>query len=162
MHFNTIYYPNTSSTFNTCHYVCQYLWKTSCWKTFCIVAPIMCATNDTGYRRLCLECCCVRRDWTTTEWNQVVFSDEWRSNLGSDDNHVFVRNHRSERFNPGFGLQRHTAITPAVIVWTAITHDTRWPLTFIDSTLTAQRSFWYMLEPHVLPHLAGLIAGFFQ
>ncbi|GFW61467.1 transposable element Tcb2 transposase [Trichonephila clavipes] len=42
------------------------------------------------HRRLRLEWCHARRNWTTAEWNQVVFSDESRVNLSSDDNRVLV------------------------------------------------------------------------
>ncbi|PRD22694.1 UNVERIFIED_CONTAM: hypothetical protein NCL1_48447 [Trichonephila clavipes] len=42
------------------------------------------------HRRLCLKCCQERGNWTTTEGNQVVFSDESRFNLSCDDNRVRV------------------------------------------------------------------------
>ncbi|GFW50299.1 hypothetical protein TNCV_4697151 [Trichonephila clavipes] len=46
----------------------------------------------------------------------VVFSDEFRFNLSSDDNRVRVWRPRDERLDPAFALQRHTAPTPSVIV----------------------------------------------
>ncbi|GFY31748.1 transposable element Tcb2 transposase [Trichonephila clavipes] len=52
-----------------------------------------------------------RGNWIAAEWNQVVFSNESRFNLSSDDNHVRVWIPRGERFNPAFALQRHTAPT---------------------------------------------------
>ncbi|GFV35007.1 hypothetical protein TNCV_3025971 [Trichonephila clavipes] len=69
-----------------------------------IPVPITYAANDTTHRRLHLEWCHARRDWTATEWNQVVFRDESRFNLSSDDNHVRVLMSRGERLNR---LQRH-------------------------------------------------------
>ncbi|GFW74972.1 uncharacterized protein TNCV_2678401 [Trichonephila clavipes] len=42
------------------------------------------------YRHLRLEWCRARGNWTAAEWNQIVFSDESRINLSSDDNHVRV------------------------------------------------------------------------
>ncbi|GFX88025.1 transposable element Tcb2 transposase [Trichonephila clavipes] len=42
------------------------------------------------HRRLHLELCSAQGNWTAVEWNQVVFSDESRFNLGNDDNHARV------------------------------------------------------------------------
>ncbi|GFS81253.1 transposable element Tcb2 transposase [Trichonephila clavipes] len=52
-------------------------------------------------------------NWTAAEWNQVVFSDESRFNLSSDDNRVRVWRPRGERLNSAFPLQWHTAPTAA-------------------------------------------------
>ncbi|GFY25066.1 transposable element Tcb1 transposase [Trichonephila clavipes] len=49
------------------------------------------------------------------EGNQVVFSDESRFKLSSDDNRVRVWRPDGERLNPAFALQRHTAPTVGVI-----------------------------------------------
>ncbi|GFX13171.1 transposable element Tcb1 transposase [Trichonephila clavipes] len=42
------------------------------------------------HRHLRLEWCYARGNWTAAEWNQVVFSDESRFNLSSDDNRILV------------------------------------------------------------------------
>ncbi|GFX67550.1 transposable element Tcb2 transposase [Trichonephila clavipes] len=42
------------------------------------------------HRGLRLEWCRARRNWTTVEGNQVVYSDKSRFNLSSDDNRVRV------------------------------------------------------------------------
>ncbi|GFX98078.1 transposable element Tcb2 transposase [Trichonephila clavipes] len=55
--------------------------------------------------RLCFELCLRRGNWTAAGWNQVVFSDESRFNISSDDNCVCVWIPRSERLNPAFALQ---------------------------------------------------------
>ncbi|GFV10948.1 transposable element Tcb2 transposase [Trichonephila clavipes] len=57
-----------------------------------------------------------RGNWTAVEWNQVVFSDESRFNLSSDNNRVRVWRPRGERLNPAFALQRDTAQTAGVMV----------------------------------------------
>ncbi|GFW79353.1 uncharacterized protein TNCV_2477601 [Trichonephila clavipes] len=46
-----------------------------------------------------LEWCRARGNWTAAEWNQVVFSDESRFNLSSDDNRFRVWRPRGERLN---------------------------------------------------------------
>ncbi|GFV54155.1 hypothetical protein TNCV_1027271 [Trichonephila clavipes] len=43
------------------------------------------------------------------KWNQVVYSNEPRFNLSSDDIRVRVWRPRGERLNSAFALQRHTA-----------------------------------------------------
>ncbi|GFT85871.1 transposable element Tcb2 transposase [Trichonephila clavipes] len=42
------------------------------------------------HRCLRLEWCHVRGNWSAAEWNQIVFRDESRFNLSSDDNRVRV------------------------------------------------------------------------
>ncbi|GFX54597.1 transposable element Tcb2 transposase [Trichonephila clavipes] len=77
------------------------------------------------HQRLRLEWCHARENWTSAEWNQVVFSDESRFNLSSDDNNVPVWRPRGERLNPAFTLQRHTAPTAGVTVWGVAAYNTR-------------------------------------
>ncbi|GFY33943.1 transposable element Tcb2 transposase [Trichonephila clavipes] len=54
------------------------------------------------HRRLRLEWCRARGNWTAMEWNQVVFNDESRFNLSSGDNRVRVWRPGGERLNPVF------------------------------------------------------------
>ncbi|GFW88621.1 transposable element Tcb2 transposase [Trichonephila clavipes] len=67
------------------------------------------------HRRLHLEWCRARGNWTTAEWNQVVFSDKSKFNLSCDDNRVRVWRPRGERLNPAFALQRNTTPTAGVM-----------------------------------------------
>ncbi|GFS48876.1 transposable element Tcb2 transposase [Trichonephila clavipes] len=81
---------------------------------------------------------------------RVIFCDESRFNLNSDDNRVRVWRPLGERLNPAFALQRHTTPTAGVMVWGAIAYNTRSLLVLIRGTMTAQ---WYVhdiLQPHVL------------
>ncbi|GFW64798.1 transposable element Tcb2 transposase [Trichonephila clavipes] len=54
------------------------------------------------YRRIRLEWCHSRGNWTAAEWNHIVFSDESRFNLSSDDNRVRVWRPCGERLNLAF------------------------------------------------------------
>ncbi|KFM75597.1 Transposable element Tcb2 transposase, partial [Stegodyphus mimosarum] len=114
------------------------------------------------HRRLRLEWCRVRGNWTAAEWNQVVFSDESRFNLGSDDNRVRVWRGHGERLNPAFALQRHIAPTAGVKVWGAIAYNTRSPLVLFHGTMTAQRYVHGILQPHVLQLMQRLPGAIFQ
>ncbi|GFW19799.1 transposable element Tcb2 transposase [Trichonephila clavipes] len=67
------------------------------------------------HRRVRLEWCRARGNWSAVELSQVVYSDESRFNLSSDDNRVRVWRPRGERLNPAFALQRHTAPTAGVM-----------------------------------------------
>ncbi|GFV40631.1 transposable element Tcb1 transposase [Trichonephila clavipes] len=102
------------------------------------------------HRRLTLELCCARGNWTSAEWNQVVFSYESRFNLNRDDNRVHVWRPRVERLNSAFALQRHTAPAAGVMVWGTIAHNTRSPLLLILGTMTAHCYVHDILQPHVL------------
>ncbi|GFX89382.1 transposable element Tcb2 transposase [Trichonephila clavipes] len=98
-----------------------------------------------------------------TEWNQVVFNDESRFNLGSDDNRVRVRRPYEERFNPVFTVQWYIAPTTGVILWGAIANDTRSPLILIHGTMAVQRKNGTLIQKG-LPPLAyefGRIRGMF-
>ncbi|GFT55688.1 transposable element Tcb2 transposase [Trichonephila clavipes] len=76
-------------------------------------------------------------EWTAEEWNQVVFNDESRFNLRSNDNRVRVWGPRGERLNPAFALQRHTAPTAGVMVWGVIVYNTRQHLVLIRGPMTS-------------------------
>ncbi|GFX31611.1 hypothetical protein TNCV_688591 [Trichonephila clavipes] len=51
------------------------------------------------HRQLRLQWCQARTVWNVTDWQKVVFSDESRFVLGTDDNHVRVWRRPGERYN---------------------------------------------------------------
>ncbi|GFV28787.1 transposable element Tcb1 transposase [Trichonephila clavipes] len=114
------------------------------------------------HRRLRLEWCHARGNWTPVEWNQVVFSEESRFNLSSDNNRVLEWRHRDEHLNTAFALQRHTAPTAGVMVWGVTVYNTRSPLVLIRGTMTAQRYVHDILQLHVLPLMQRLPEDIFQ
>ncbi|GFT00120.1 HTH_Tnp_Tc3_2 domain-containing protein [Trichonephila clavipes] len=52
------------------------------------------------HRQLRLQWCQARSMWNVTDWQNVVFSDESRFVLGTDDNRVRVWRRPGERYNP--------------------------------------------------------------
>ncbi|GFW14598.1 transposable element Tcb2 transposase [Trichonephila clavipes] len=60
------------------------------------------------HQSLRLESCCARGNWIAADWNQIIFSDESRFRLSSDDNFVRVWRPRGEFLNYVFVLQRHS------------------------------------------------------
>ncbi|GFV97597.1 transposable element Tcb2 transposase [Trichonephila clavipes] len=100
--------------------------------------------------------------WNVTDWQKVVFSDESRFVLGTDDNRVPVWRHPGERYNSHHTVIRHTNRTAGVMVWGGIAYDSRSTLIVIRGTLTGQRYFDDILRPHVGPFLNGLPGGQFS
>ncbi|GFX53129.1 transposable element Tcb2 transposase [Trichonephila clavipes] len=72
------------------------------------------------HRRILLQWCHARGNWTAAEWNQVVFSVEYRFNRSSDDNRIHVWRSCGHRLNPTFALLRHTTPKAGVMVWGVI------------------------------------------
>ncbi|GFV24999.1 transposable element Tc1 transposase [Trichonephila clavipes] len=71
------------------------------------------------HRQLRLQWCQARSMWNVTDWQKVVFSDESRFVLETDDNRVRVRRHPGEWYNSSHIFLRHTARTACVKVWGA-------------------------------------------
>ncbi|GFW93735.1 transposable element Tcb2 transposase [Trichonephila clavipes] len=74
--------------------------------------------------------------WNVTDWPKVVFRDESRFVLGTDDNRVRV--------------------------WRRPAYDRRSTLIVMRRTLTGQRYVDGILQPHVGPFLNGLPGAIFQ
>ncbi|GFX42079.1 transposable element Tcb2 transposase [Trichonephila clavipes] len=88
------------------------------------------------HRQLRLQWCQARSMWNVTDWQKVVFSDESRFVLGTDDNRVPV--------------------------WRRPAYDSRFTLIVMCRTLTSQRYVDDILRPHVGPFLNGLPGAIFQ
>ncbi|GFV26446.1 hypothetical protein TNCV_3360991 [Trichonephila clavipes] len=63
--------------------------------------------------------------WNVTDWKKVVFSDESRFVLGTDDIRVQVLRRSAERYKSPHIVLRHTASKAGVMVWEAIVYDSR-------------------------------------
>ncbi|GFT06506.1 transposable element Tcb2 transposase [Trichonephila clavipes] len=88
------------------------------------------------HRQLRLQWYQARSMWNVTDWQKVVFSDESRFVLGTDDNRVRV--------------------------WRRPAYDSRSTLIVIRGTLTGQRYVDDILRPHVGPFLNGSSGAIFQ
>ncbi|GFV51722.1 transposable element Tcb1 transposase [Trichonephila clavipes] len=98
------------------------------------------------HQQLHLQWCQARSMWNVTDWQKVVFSDESRFVLGTDDNRARVWRRHGEQYNSPHTVLRHTARTAGVMVWGAIAYDN------VDD----------ILQPHVAPFLNGLPGAIFQ
>ncbi|GFX08916.1 transposable element Tcb1 transposase [Trichonephila clavipes] len=88
------------------------------------------------HRQLRLQWCQARSMWNVPDWQKVVFSDESRFVLGTDDNRVRV--------------------------WRRPAYGSRSILIVMCGTLTGQRFVDDILRPHVGPFLNGLPGAIFQ
>ncbi|GFX36989.1 transposable element Tc1 transposase [Trichonephila clavipes] len=71
------------------------------------------------HRQLRLQWYQARSMWNVTDWQKVVFNDESRFVLGTDDNRLRVWRCPGERYNSLHTVIRHTARTAGVMVWGA-------------------------------------------
>ncbi|GFU19993.1 transposable element Tcb2 transposase [Trichonephila clavipes] len=92
------------------------------WRPLCVLSL------TPTHRCLRLEWCRAPGNWLAAEWNQVIFSDDSRFNLISDDNRVLGWRPHGKCLNPSFALQRHTTSTASVMVWGDIIYNTRYPV----------------------------------
>ncbi|GFW24571.1 transposable element Tcb2 transposase [Trichonephila clavipes] len=110
------------------------------------------------HRQLRLQWCQAISMWNVTDWRKVVFSDESRFVLGTDDSRVRMWRRPGEQYNS----LRHTARTDGVMVWGAIAYDSWSTLIVVRGTLTGQRYVDDILRPHIGPFLIGLPGAIFQ
>ncbi|GFW51851.1 transposable element Tcb2 transposase [Trichonephila clavipes] len=87
--------------------------------------------------------------WNVTDWQKVVFSDESRFVLETDDNRVRVWSRPVERYNSTHTVLRHTTHTACVMVWGGIAYDSRYTLIVMRGTLKGQRYVDDILRPYV-------------
>ncbi|GFW11290.1 HTH_Tnp_Tc3_2 domain-containing protein [Trichonephila clavipes] len=106
------------------------------------------------YRQLRLQWCQARSIWNVTDWEKVVFSDESRFVLGTDDNRVRVWRRPGALYN--FPHCPHSWCNGLG----AIADDSWFTLTVMRGTLTGQRYVDDILRPHVGPFLNGLPGQF--
>ncbi|GFX90392.1 transposable element Tcb2 transposase [Trichonephila clavipes] len=77
-----------------------------------------------NHRRLHLQWAHEYRAWQA-DWPQVVFSDESRFNLWNHDGRIRVRRYANERCLPECAIERHSGLTPGIMVWAAILYHGR-------------------------------------
>ncbi|GFY14929.1 transposable element Tcb2 transposase [Trichonephila clavipes] len=101
--------------------------------------------------------------WNLTDWQKVVFSDQTRFVLGTDDNRVRVWRRPGELYNPPpHSVLRHTANTAGVMVSRATGYDSWSTLIVMHRALKGQRYVDDILRPHVGPFVNGLPEAILQ
>ncbi|UYV81341.1 Transposase [Cordylochernes scorpioides] len=107
------------------------------------------------HRQVRLQWCQERSTWNCADWGRIVFSDESRFLLCPDDRRKRVWRRSGQRVDPGLTVEHHTGPQQGVMVWGAISIDSRTPLVVIPGTLTAQRRFnaVTLLDRYPIPRL---------
>ncbi|GFV68971.1 transposable element Tcb2 transposase [Trichonephila clavipes] len=113
------------------------------------------------HRQLRLQWCQARSMWNV-DWQKVVFSDESRFVMGSDDNRVRVWRRSGERYNSPTHCSTSHCPHSSCNGLGAIAYDSRSTLIVMGGTLTGQRYVDDILRPHVGPFLNGLPGAIFQ
>ncbi|GFY32468.1 transposable element Tcb2 transposase [Trichonephila clavipes] len=125
-------------------------------------SPFRALPLTSEHLQLRLQRCQARSMWNATYWQKVVFSDEFRFVLGSNDNRVRMWRRPGEWYNSPHTVLRHSARTASVMVWGAIAYDSRCTSIVMRGTLTVQRYVDDILRSHVGPFLNGLPLAIFQ
>ncbi|UYV75101.1 SIM2 [Cordylochernes scorpioides] len=116
--------------------------------------PLRCLPLTPVHRQVQLQWCRERSTWNCADWGRIVFSDESRFLLCPDDHRKHVWRCPGQRVDPGLTVEHHTGPQQGVMVWGAISFDSRAPLVVIPGTLTAQRYVDDILRPVLLPFLS--------
>ncbi|GFX57484.1 transposable element Tcb2 transposase [Trichonephila clavipes] len=103
------------------------------------------------HRQLRLQWCQTRSMWNVTDWQKVVFSDESRFVLETDNYRVRAWRRPGERYNSLTLFYVTLPRTAGVMVWRAIAYDSRSTLIVMRGTLTGQRYVDDIFRPHTLP-----------
>ncbi|UYV69295.1 hypothetical protein LAZ67_6003159 [Cordylochernes scorpioides] len=116
--------------------------------------PLRCLPLTPVHRQVRLQWCRERSTWNCADWGRIVFSDESRFFLCPDDRRKCFWRHPGQRVDLGLTVEHHTGPQQGVMVWGAISFDSRTPLVIIPGTLTAQRYVDDILWPVLLPFLS--------
>ncbi|GFW54093.1 transposable element Tcb1 transposase [Trichonephila clavipes] len=96
-------------------------------------------------------------NWRRNEWSNVLFSNESRFSVHSDNRHIFIRRDRGSRNNPAFMYESVRFGSGGVLVYGGISIDGGTDLYIIrDGPLTARRYRDEILRPVVVPYAAAI------
>ncbi|GFS88102.1 transposable element Tc1 transposase [Trichonephila clavipes] len=105
-----------------------------------------------------LQWCLARSGWNHADWGRIVFSDESHFQLCPGNHRRRVWRRLGQRADPSFTIACHTSPQLGVMVWGAISFDSRTLLGTIRGTLTAQR----LSVPGNVDHLARKLEKIWQ
>ncbi|GFW54668.1 transposable element Tc1 transposase [Trichonephila clavipes] len=105
-----------------------------------------------NHRWLRLQWAHEHRAWQA-DWHQFALSDESRFNLWDHEGRIRVRHCVGEHCLPECVIERHSSLTPRVMVWGAISYDGQSNLLRIQSNLSSNRYFREVLQPEGVPFL---------
>lgn len=108
-----------------------------------------------------LSFCREHSDWSMNQWGMVLFTDECKVKLCSDDRRIRVWRRQGERFSDVCIKEIDRFGGPSVMVWAGISLQGKTELVFLNQgTVTAQRYIDEVIRPHVIPFSQRVGPGF--
>ncbi|GFX97626.1 transposable element Tcb2 transposase [Trichonephila clavipes] len=89
-------------------------------------------------------------------------TDESRFSLWDHDGRIRVRRYASERCLPECVIERHSGLTPGVMVWGAISYRGRSNLLRIEGNHNSNRYVHEVLQPEIVSFLQDIPEAIFQ
>ncbi|GFS58983.1 transposable element Tc1 transposase [Trichonephila clavipes] len=109
-----------------------------------------------------LQWCSSRLSLLPSDRHRIVFSDGFSFTVEADDHRLRAWTGQRQRSQSAFVLQRYAAIIPDVMVWGAISYDSRSSLVILHTSLIAQRYVKSILRLAELPFIARHSVSRFQ
>ena len=94
--------------------------------------------------------------WIYAQWSNLIFTDESRFNLSTNDGRIRVWRRRGERYADATVREHDRYGGGSVMVWGGINHHQRTPLYRVDGNLTGIRYRDEILRPLVIPALQAI------
>ncbi|GFW00446.1 transposable element Tcb2 transposase [Trichonephila clavipes] len=118
---------------------------------------MVCVRLTSSHRRDCREWATKRMNWRRNEWSNVLFSDESRFPVHSDNRRIFLWRDRGSRNNSAFVHESVRFGSGGVLVYGGISIDGRTdPYIIRDGPLTARRYRDEILRSIVVPYAAAI------
>ena len=107
------------------------------------------------HKRARLERCRSCVDWSQEDWSRVLFSDECRFSLDSDDGRARVWRTNGSRLHPKNIMQHDRWRSKSVMVWGGISSNFRTRLVIVQGNLNSEGYVSKILRDVVLPFKAA-------
>ena len=118
---------------------------------------MVCVPLNAQHRRARRQWAVEHCEWGHGEWSSVLFSDESRFSLQSDNRRILIWRERGTRNYPAHVREVSQYGGGGLMVWAGISVGRRTPLHIIrNGTLTALRYRDEILRPHVVPMAADI------
>ncbi|GFT46579.1 transposable element Tcb2 transposase [Trichonephila clavipes] len=119
--------------------------------------PMVCVRLTSSHRRDRREWATEHVNWRRNEWSNVLFSDESRFSVHTDNRRIFIWRDRVSRNSPAFVRESVRFGGGGVLVYGGISIEGRTYLYIIrDGPLTARRCRDEILRPTVVPYAAAI------
>ncbi|GFX56454.1 transposable element Tc1 transposase [Trichonephila clavipes] len=103
-----------------------------------------------------------RSGWNHADWGCIVYKDDSRFQLCPGNHRRRVWRRPGQRVNHAFTVAHNSDPQPGVMVWGAISFDSRTTLVVIKGKLTAQRYVDDIVRTVLLPLICSTLALFFS